>query len=103
MGNGDSSANTHNALQIMQNGDVYIADTSGEGEYYQKPMIKLQDALKNSGGDVDLQALINRISELETKVATLITKSEVEKGFNNVITVVDNNKLRIRNNALEDE
>ena len=106
VGNGyatGSTVTTHNALQIMQNGDIYIANTNAEGEYYQKPMIKLQDVLANSGGDVDLQALINRISELETKVATLMTKSEVEKGFNNVITVVDNNKLKIRNNALEDE
>ena len=103
VGNGSGSSTTHNAFEIRQDGTIYISDTSAEGEYYRKPMIKLQDALKNSGGDVDLQALINRISELETKVATLITKSEVEKGFNNVITVVDNNKLRIRNNALEDE
>ena len=95
---GLSPANTHNAFQIMQNGDIYIADTLGEGQYYQKPMIKLQDALIN----VDLQELINRISELETKVATLITKAEVEKGFNNVITVVNDNTLKIRNNALED-
>ena len=93
VGNGyatGGSVTTHNALDIRQNGDIYISDTSAEGEYYQKPMIKLQD-------------LINRISELETKVATLITKTEVEKGFNNVITVVDDNLLKIRNNALEDE
>ena len=93
VGNGyatGSTVTTHNALQLMQNGDIYIADTSGEGQYYEKPMIKLQD-------------LINRISELETKVATLITKVEVEKGFNNVITVVNGTHLKIRNNALEDE
>ena len=103
VGNGFTKSYTHNALQIMQNGDIYISDTSSEGKYYEKPMIKLQDALKNSGGDVDLQELINRISELETKVATLITKTEVEKGFNNVITVVDDTLLKIRNTALEDE
>ena len=93
VGNGtykDGSKRAHNALQIMQNGDIYIADMSGEGQYYEKPMIKLQD-------------VINRISELETKVATLITKAEVEKGFNNVITVVNGTHLKIRNNALEDE
>ena len=61
-------------------------------------MIKLQKIIK------DLQ---QEVSTLKSKVATLeaneVTKSEVEKGFNNVITVVDNNKLRIRNNALEDD
>ena len=89
VGNGSGSSTTHNALQIMQDGTIYISDTSGEGEYYEKTMIKLQE-------------LINRISELEIKVATLITKAEVEKGFNNVITVVDDTLLKIRNNALED-
>ena len=94
VGNGyatGSTVTTHNALQIMQDGTIYISDTSGEGEYYQKPMLMLQEIIK------DLQ---NRIATLE---ANEVTKSEVEKGFNNVITVVDNNKLRIRNNALEDE
>lgn len=90
VGNGSGTSKTHNAFEIRQNGDIYISDTNAEGEFYKKPMIKLQD-------------VINRISELETKVATLITKAEVEKGFNNVITVVNGTNLKIRNNALEDE
>ena len=85
---------THNALQIMQDGTIYIVDTSGSGEYYQKPMLMLQELIK------DLQ---QEVSTLKAKVATLITKAEVEKGFNNVITVVDDTTLKIRNNALEDE
>ena len=105
VGNGDSSANTHNALQIMQDGTIYIADTSGKGQYYQKPMLILQEIIK--GLEETNNVLQQEISTLKEKVATLeaneVTKSEVEKGFNNVITVVDNNKLRIRNNALEDE
>lgn len=94
VGNGyatGTTVTTHNALQIMQNGDIYIADTSGAGEYYEKPMLMLQEIIK------DLQ---NRVATLE---ANEVTKAEVVKGFNNVITVVDNNKLKIRNNALEDE
>ena len=83
---------THNALQIMQDGTIYIVDTSGAGEnYYQKPMLMLQEIIK------DLQ---NRVATLE---ANEVTKAEVEKGFNNVITVVDDTLLKIRNNALEDE
>ena len=98
VGNGYSSANTHNALQLMQDGTIYIPDTSGEGQYYEKPMIKLQEIIK------DLQ---QEISTLKAKVTTLesneVTKAEVEKGFNNVITVVNDSQLKIRNNALEDE
>lgn len=38
--------NLHNALEIRNSGDIYIADTEVEsGEYYQKPMILLQEAL----------------------------------------------------------
>lgn len=53
VGNGSFNSGNpvrHNAFEIKQNGDIYIPDTNAEGEYYQKPMIKLQDALNNSGG-----------------------------------------------------
>lgn len=45
VGNGDDSENKHNVLDIRQNGDIYIADTSASGDYFLKPMIKLQDYL----------------------------------------------------------
>lgn len=45
VGNGRSEADRHNAFEIKQNGDIYISDTNAAGEYYEKPMIKLQDAL----------------------------------------------------------
>jgi hypothetical protein len=49
--NKETSATTrHNAFEIRQNGDIYISDTNASGEYYQKPMIKLQDALGQGGG-----------------------------------------------------
>ena len=37
----------HNAFEIRQNGDIYIADTNdtSTSNYYQKPMIKLQDTI----------------------------------------------------------
>lgn len=50
VGNGIGNSHKHNAFEIRQNGDIYIPDTSAEGEYYEKPMIYLQDALKKSGG-----------------------------------------------------
>lgn len=38
-------SNRHNALEIRQNGDIYYADTNNTTyqNYYEKPMIKLQD------------------------------------------------------------
>ena len=59
VGNGSLNS-SHNAFEIKQNGDIYIPDTNAAGEYYNKPMIKLQDKLKeleeNSGGP-EIQAL----------------------------------------------
>lgn len=55
VGNGEWRSQTrHNAFEIRQNGDIYIADTNDTSttNYYQKPMIKLQDAL---GGTVDTE------------------------------------------------
>lgn len=56
VGNGDgnpSVSHRHNAFEIRQNGDIYIADTNDTSttNYYEKPMIKLQDALGGGGGE----------------------------------------------------
>lgn len=52
IGNGYDWSKTHNALEVRQNGDVYIVDTNDTSttNYYEKPMIKLQDALGGGGG-----------------------------------------------------
>ena len=52
VGNGTSESARHNAFEIRQNGDIYIADTNDTSttNYYEKPMIKLQDALGGGGG-----------------------------------------------------
>lgn len=53
VGNGEWRSQTkHNAIDIRQNGDIYIADTNdtSTSNYYEKPMIKLQDALGGGGG-----------------------------------------------------
>lgn len=53
VGNGEwRSQVKHNAFEIRQNGDIYIADTNDTSttNYYEKPMIKLQDALGGGGG-----------------------------------------------------
>lgn len=57
IGNGydfSSTHNWHNALEIRQNGDIYIANTNdtsitGDKAYSLYPMIKLQDALGGGG------------------------------------------------------
>lgn len=56
VGNGESESTRHNAFEIRQNGDIYIADTNNTSttNYYEKPMIKLQDAL-GGGGTVDTE------------------------------------------------
>ena len=52
--------NWHNAFEIRQNGDIYIANTNdtsitGDKAYSLYPMIKLQDALGGGGGTVDTE------------------------------------------------
>ena len=51
VGNGKSNNARHNAFEIRQNGDIYIADTNDTSttNYYEKTMIKLQDALGGGG------------------------------------------------------
>lgn len=51
IGNGYDNTTNHNAIEVRQNGDIYIADTNDTSttNYYQKPMIKLQDALGGGG------------------------------------------------------
>ena len=55
VGNGYAANKLHNAFEIRQSGDIYIANTNASGEYYAKPMIKLQDI----------------ISQLETRIQAL--------------------------------
>lgn len=51
VGNGTSSAN-HNAFEIRHNGDIYFPDTDNTtyANYYQKPMVRLQDMYAALGG-----------------------------------------------------
>lgn len=38
---GDAEDKRHNAFQVMHSGDIYIPDTDAEGEFYEKPMLKV--------------------------------------------------------------
>lgn len=56
VGNGLNARLTHNAHEIKQDGTHYIPDIYAEGEYWQKPMINLQEKLKqleDSSGKID--------------------------------------------------
>lgn len=46
IGNGDSNGTRHNAIDIRQDGSIYIADTSYQGDPWDAPMINLQDSVK---------------------------------------------------------
>lgn len=73
VGNGKGDTKRHNTIEVRQNGDIYIADTSqitgtGSGEteghnFYDVPMIKLQDALGQGGGGVTTGQVQTMIDE----------------------------------------
>lgn len=120
IGNGINNLTRHNAFEIRQNGDIYIADTNdtSTSNYYEKPMIKLQDAL-GGGGDVTVDpsldsgstnpvansAIYDKFDEVEEVTAAALnalndnfdglrlkklTQAEYE-----ALTVKDNNTLYI--------
>ena len=78
IGNGDWTTRRHNALEVMLNGDIYIADTNdtSTSNYYQKPMIKLQDAL--GGGGIDsgtVQTMIDQSISGKTNQTDFVSHS----------------------------
>lgn len=87
-GAGDGSKYRHNALEVRQNGDIYIPDTNdtSHSEFYKKPMIKLQDALgQGGGGTVESAITSGSTNAVESKAiwsATTYNK-EVTLEFDN--------------------
>lgn len=47
----------HNAFEVRVSGEIYIPDTSAEGEYWEKPMIKLQDFATKAYVDASLEEI----------------------------------------------
>lgn len=88
VGNGNDDNKRHNAFEIRQNGDIYIADTNDTSttNYYEKPMIKLQDALGGGGstytaGDgIDItNDVISVTGKVDTSaITTTITSSSTD-------------------------
>lgn len=81
VGNGNSNTIRHNAFEIRQNGDIYIADTNdaSTSNYYEKPMIKLQDALASGGGS-------NVIEVTQAEYDALVSGGTVDPNALYVIT-----------------
>lgn len=70
----------HNAFEIRQNGDIYIADTNdtSTSNFYEKPMIKLQDALGGGGGGIDsgtVQTMIDQSISGKTNQTDFVSHS----------------------------
>ena len=78
VGNGASTNARHNAFDIRQNGDIYIADTNdtSTSNYYEKPMIKLQDAL--GGGSITIDP------SLDSGSTNAVANSAITSQFNSI-------------------
>lgn len=99
VGNGRAIADetSHNAFEVRQNGDIYIADTNDTttSNYWEKPMIKLQDQLGGGGGGSTYSAGTNiSIDSANTISCTLpITATS----NNSLIFNTDNTNSNITN------
>ena len=100
VGNGKSNSARHNTFEIKQNGDIYIADTNDTSttNYYEKPMIKLQDALGGGGGSsytagdgIDISNdVISVIGKVDTSaITTTITSSSTDSQVPSAKAVYD--------------
>lgn len=85
VGNGQAVAR-HNALDIRDNGDIYIADTNNTSttNWYEKPMIKLQDQLGGGISSGEVQTMIDE--SISGKVDTSAVTSSVTSSSTDVIT-----------------
>lgn len=89
VGNGNYGGPRHNAFEIRQNGDIYIADTSSTGEFYEKSMIKLQDNLGGGGSSYSAGTgidITNDVISVTGMVATSAVTSAVTSGSTDVLT-----------------
>ena len=100
VGNGKNDTK-HNAFEIRQNGDIYIADTNDTSttNYYEKPMIKLQDALVGGGGSsytagdgIDItNDVISVTGKVDTSaITTSLTSSSTDSQVPSAKAVYDN-------------
>lgn len=104
VGNGyyiSGSTYNHNAFQIMQSGDIYIADPSSNGEYYGKSMIHLQQKLASLASKEDISTAINNLVNGATDA--MDTLSELETAINSNKGILETLNEAIVKKADKDE
>ena len=88
IGNGNYfGSNRHNAFEIRQNGDIYIADTNdtSTSNYYEKPMIKLQDALGGGGSSINVvQTTGSSTTDVMSQAAVTNIIGDIETLLSNI-------------------
>lgn len=69
VGNGSGLNNKHNAFEIKQNGDIYVPNTddTSTANWYQKPMVRLQDTITALGGLKLVKLTQSEYDNLSTK------------------------------------
>lgn len=76
VGNGLNHSERHNALEIRQDGSLYIVDTEAEGEFYEKPTVCLQDKLSSLNeqyidlteyDEFDIDSLVSQVIKTNIK------------------------------------
>ena len=67
VGNGFSSTR-HNAFEVRQNGDIYFPDTDNTTyqNFYEKPMVRLQDMYGELGNKLETSAITSAITSAST-------------------------------------
>ena len=90
VGNGTADNARHNAFEIRQNGDIYIANTddTSTANYYQKPMVRLQDYLGGGGASYSAGTgidITNDVISVTGMVATSAVTSAVTSGSTAVV------------------
>ena len=94
-----ADSNRHNAFEVRQSGDIYIADVSAAGNYYEKPMINLQEKLyaldasiqavaggSGGGSSFDPTDVNSSISDISTRVNAIETDYVVSNDISTFVT-----------------
>ena len=79
VGNGDYKNNSrHNAIEIRQNGDIYIPNTDDTTtqNYYEKPMVRLQDTIAATSANTTALGGMKIVKLTESEYTALVTKDE---------------------------
>lgn len=88
----ESSGISHNAFEIRQNGDIYIADMSSDANFWQKPMVKLE-FVTPAEYDEDKAIIAAAISDINEKKLSKAEFEEEEAIIAAALNDLNENKL----------